>query len=103
MSAIHDMAGKRKEVKIMAKLVGVKVITKKDGEKGYMYYILDAFSDYDKEHAECYGNQVFSEYSTKAFKVNVGDEVDIVYAKGYQDKAVLMDLHVVSENKINNK
>lgn len=84
----------------MAKLVGIKVTTRQDGNKGYVYHFVDTFSDYDKEHAECYGNQVFSEYSTKAFKVNVGDEVDVIYAKGYQDKAVLMDILVVSENKI---
>ena len=88
----------------MTKLVGVKVTTKPDvDKKSYMYYFEDAFSDYDKEHAECFGNQVCSEYSTKAFKVKVGDEVDVIYKKGFQGKAVLLDIQVVSENKNNNK
>ncbi|MBE5967607.1 MAG: hypothetical protein E7255_11705 [Lachnospiraceae bacterium] len=89
----------------MAKLVGMKVTTRQDGTKGYLYNFADSFSDYDKEHAECRGSQVFSEYSTKAFDVNVGDEVDVIYTKGFQNKAVLMDILVVSENKIkiNNK
>jgi len=84
----------------MAKLLGIKVITTKSGNKGFEYHFADAFSDYDKEHSECYGNQVFSEYSTKAFKVNVGDEVDIIYSKGFQGKAQLMDIFNISDSKL---
>lgn len=43
---------------------------------------------------------MFSEYSSQAFKVNVGDEVDIIYGKGYQGKAQLMDILVVSDSKL---
>lgn len=84
----------------MAKLIGVRAITTKAGNKGFEYHFADAFSDYDKTHAECFGNQVFSEYSSQAFKVNVGDEVDIIYGKGYQGKAQLMDILVVFDSKL---
>lgn len=89
----------------MAKIIGIKVIVTKAGNKGYEYHLADTFDEYTKEHSECYGNQVFTEYSSKAFNVNVGDEVIPVYGKGYQGKAQLIDLHNVTESKlkINNK
>lgn len=83
----------------MAKLVGVKVITTKAGNKGYEYHFVDDFPLYDKEHAECYGSQVFSEYSSQAFNVNVGDEVEIIYGKGFQGKAQLTGILSVSDSK----
>lgn len=84
----------------MTKLVGVKVITvKSTGKKGYMYFFLSDFPDFEKNNADCYGNSVFSEYSSKAFNVNVGDEVDVVYSKGFQGKAQLMDILVVTDSK----
>lgn len=84
----------------MAKLIGVKVIATKSGNKGYEYHFSDAFSEYDKEHAECYGEQVFSEYSSKAFNVNVGDAVRLIYGKGFQGRAQLMDILMVSDSKL---
>ena len=81
-------------------LEGVKVYPKKDGSKGYEYHFRSDFSDYDKTHSECYGNEVFSEYSSQAFKVNVGDEVDVMYEKGFQGKAQLMDIRVVTDGKL---
>lgn len=84
----------------MANLRGIKVVTTKAGNKGFEYYFEDDFSNYDKTHAECYGKQVLSEYSSQAFKVNVGDEVDIVYGKGFQGKAQLVDIRVISDSKL---
>ena len=81
-------------------LEGVKVYPKKDGSKGYEYHFKSEFSEYDRTHAECYGNEVFSEYSSQAFKVNVGDEVDVMYGKGFQGKAQLMDIRVVTNSKL---
>lgn len=84
----------------MAKLIGYKVVKTKSGNTGFEYHFADAFTEYDKEHAECFGNQVFSEYSSKAFKVNVGDEVDIIYGKGFQGKAQLMDILVCANGTL---
>lgn len=83
----------------MAKILGIKVTVNKLGSKYYEYHFASTFSDYDKEHSECYGNQVFSEFSTKAFHVSVGDEVDIIYGKGFQGKAQLIDIRTVSNSK----
>lgn len=84
----------------MTKISGIKVITTKAGNKGYEYHFIGEFSEYDRAHAECHGNQVFTEYSSKAFQVNVGDEVILVYGKGFQGKAQLMDICNVSESKL---
>lgn len=84
----------------MAKLAGVKVITTKAGNKGYEYHFIDEFGAFDKEHAEVYGNQVFSDYSSQAFNVNVGDEVEIIYGKGFQGKAQLTGIRSLSASKV---
>lgn len=97
---ISAEAERENQRKTMKRIAGIKVVTTKSGNKGYEYHIVSEFSDYDKTHAECYGNQVFSEYSSQAFKVNVGDEVDIIYGKGFQGKAQLMDIIVVSDSKL---
>lgn len=95
-----DISRSGKENMVMAKLIGVKAIVTKSGNKGYEYHFADDFSLYDHEHAECYGNQVFSEYSSHAFKVSVGDEVDIIYGKGFQGKAQLVDILSASDSKL---
>lgn len=84
----------------MARVIGIKVITTKAGNKGYDYQLCDVFNEYDMEHAECYGSQVFTEYSSKAFNVKPGDEVVLVYGKGFQGKAQLIDIHNVADSKL---
>ena len=84
----------------MTKLVGIKIVTTKSGKTGYAYQFMSDFTDYDTTHAQCIGNQVFSEYSSQAFQVKVGDEVEIVYGKGFQGKAQLMDIRTVLDSKI---
>lgn len=84
----------------MVKLVGIKGITTKTGTKGYEYSFLGDYSDYDKEHAECVGNAVFTEYSPRDLKMNVGDDVELIYAKGFQGKAQLLEARVISEGKL---
>ncbi len=84
----------------MAKILGIKEITTKAGKKGCEYHIADAFSEYDLEHSNCTGCQVISEYSSTLFPVKVGDEVDLVYGKGYQGKAQLVDIQLTTDNKI---
>lgn len=84
----------------MAKLVGVRVVVTRAGNKGYEYHFVDDFPLYYKEHSECYGSQSFSEYSSQAFNVNVGDEVEIIYSKGFQGKAQLTGILSVSDSKV---
>lgn len=80
-----------------AMIIGIKVITTKMGKTGYEYHFQTAFSDYDKEHSQCYGSQVITEYSPIAFNVKVGDEVAIYYGKGYQGRAQLVDIVPLQE------
>lgn len=84
----------------MAKLVGIKAITTKVGNIGYEYHFIDEFPEYDRGHAECQGNCVLSEYTSKAFPVNVGDEVTLVYRKGFQGKAQLVGIYNVADGKL---
>lgn len=78
------------------KLVGIKetVMTsgKNQGRTGYTYYFEKPFSDYEVENCICQGVAVTDEFSYTKFDVNVGDEVSPVYDRGYQDKAILVNL-----------
>lgn len=83
----------------MAKIIGIKKIITKAGKEGYEYHCADKFDSYTLEHAECSGNQVFTEYSPIQFNVKVGDDVILVYQKGFQGRAQLMEMHSI-ENKL---
>ena len=76
----------------MSQIIGIKAITTKSGNKGYEYHVCDDFSEYDKTHATCYGKQVLTEYASTAFNVNIGDEVQLVYGRGFQGKAQLVNI-----------
>ena len=53
------------------------------------------FSDWESESAlECTGFKVLSEYIRKPVDCKPGDEVDLVYEKGFQDKAILTEVVV---------
>ena len=84
----------------MAKIIGIKEITTKAGNKGWEFHMADSFSEYDLEHSICTGCQVISEYSSTHFPVKVGDEVNLVYGKGYQGKAQLVDIQLATDNKL---
>jgi hypothetical protein len=78
------------------KLIGIKAVKmtsgKNEGKTGYTYYFEKDFTDYEKQNATCYGSSVSSEFSYTDFGVSVGDNVNPVYDKGFQDKAVLVNL-----------
>lgn len=78
------------------KVLGIKATVmasgKNQGKTGFTYYMAKDFTDYDKETSDCKGCSVTQEFSYKDFGVNIGDEVEPVYEKGYQDKAVLVNL-----------
>ena len=78
------------------KLIGIKEVTmtsgKNEGKTGYTYFFEKPFTDYELSNSVCYGCSVAQEFSYTKFNVAVGDEVSPVYEKGYQDKAVLVNL-----------
>ena len=85
------------------KVIGIKkaVMTsgKNEGKTGYTYYFEKDFSDYDIENSVCEGKSVTQEFSYTDFGVQIGDEVQAVYEKGFQDKAVLVNLVPFPKNK----
>lgn len=85
------------------KVIGIKATKmtsgKNEGKIGFTYYFEKEFSDYDKENSTCFGNSVTSEFSYTDFGVSVGDEVSPVYEKGFQDKAVLVNLVPFKDEK----
>lgn len=78
------------------KIVGIKEVTmtsgKNEGKTGYTYYFEKPFTDYELTNSVCFGCAVTSEFSYTRFEVAVGDVVIPVYDKGFQDKAVLVNL-----------
>ncbi len=76
----------------MSEIIGIKQITTKTGKTGTEYSIAEEFSDYDKEHSVCQGRKVITEYSSASFPVNVGDEVTLIYGKGFQGRAQLVNI-----------
>lgn len=54
------------------------------------------FTRYEQENAECEGQDVVREWSGTDFGIHPGDVVDFIYEPGYQDKATLVDVQIVS-------
>ncbi len=69
----------------------------KDGSDkiAYNYSCTKDYTEYEQENAECKGQDVIREYSSKAYDVQVGDVVDLVYEPGYEGKATLVDMRIV--------
>lgn len=77
-------------------IVGIKETRSKAGNLGYNYYYTEPFSDYEAETAvSLVGLSCGVEYSRKRFDVVPGDEVNMIYEKGFQDRAQLADMQVV--------
>lgn len=78
------------------KVIGIKATEmtsgKNVGKTGYTYFMSAPFTDYELETSVCNGTKVTSEFSYTNFGVAVGDEVTPVYEKGFQDKAILVNL-----------
>lgn len=74
-------------------ILGVKAVTGKTGRLGYTYFYQEPFSDYEVENSETtLGMRCGSEFCYKDFGCRPGDEMTFVYEKGFQDKAVLVDM-----------
>jgi len=82
-------------------VVGIRETkSKKTGNSFFNYYLMEEFTDYEKESAEyCVGNKVTVEGTSQRFDVNVGDKVKCYYEKGYQDQAFLAEMIVKEKAK----
>lgn len=78
------------------KVIGKKHTKTSKGNNFYQYYFSRPFSPYESEHSEmCIGMAVETEGSFTDFPCKPDDVVELVYTKGFGDKAVLADIKVV--------
>lgn len=79
------------------KIIGIKAFkSKASGKMGFTYYFIQDFTDYELENSEVIeGKSCDSEYSGTDYGVKIGDEVELQYTKGFQDKAQLVGMNVV--------
>ncbi len=54
------------------------------------------YSAYDQQNSECEGVDVVSEFTYIDFAVHPGDTVEFVYDKGFQGRATLVDVKIIS-------
>lgn len=79
------------------KIIGIKVTSSsKDPSKVYRtYYFTGNYSSYELEHFNVQGKTCGSENTSLDLNCQLGDEVEFVYQKGFQDKAVLVGCNIV--------
>jgi hypothetical protein len=82
-------------------------IVKRKSKTGATYTTLHLIGQHDQysvDNAEvCQGNRVIAETTSATLPpVNIGDEVELLYAKGFEDKAVLRSLIVSQKNPMVN-
>lgn len=81
-------------------IVGVKAseYKGKDGKNrtGYNISGLKDYTRYEQENADCEGQDVVREFTNIDFNIHPGDRVEFIYEPGFQDKATLVDVRVLS-------
>lgn len=80
-------------------IIGTRKGKTKDNSDAFMYYFSEPFTDYEASNGECLGSKCGSEYSRQDFGVKPGDVVDLIYSKGFQDKAVLSGMTIVKRKQ----
>ena len=90
--------GQVKERMNAVTIIGIKKApSKKNPNVMYFtYYYTGVFSDYELENSETIGQSCGSEFSTKDIGCKVGDRVEFLYERGFQDKAQLCGCNVVN-------
>lgn len=77
-------------------VVGKQCTTTKKGNDFYTYFLKRPFNAYESEHSKmCIGMAVETVGSFTDFAVKPDDVVNLLYTKGYQDKAILSDIIVI--------
>ena len=77
------------------KVLGKKKAVTLKGSDFFTYYFERPFTEYECEKSECLGNAVEIENTFTDLDVKPGDLVELVYSKGFQDKANLSGVHIV--------
>lgn len=84
---------------MQVKIVGVKRSEYgKEGNRkvGYNYCGIKEYTRYEQENADCEGDDVIKEFSSMDFGIHPGDVVEFVYEPGFQDRATLVDVKIIS-------
>lgn len=79
-------------------IVGVKKSESK-GRKVFTYAGLKEYTPYEQNNAECEGQDVISEFSFIDFNLHAGDVVDFEYEPGFQQRATLTGVRMLSMNE----
>lgn len=81
-------------------IIGVKASEYKGKDnqmkRGYNICGLKDYTRYEMENSDCEGQDVVREWTNVDFNVHPGDVVDFIYEPGFQDKATLVDVKVIS-------
>ncbi len=66
----------------VCEIVGIKKTKSKDGTRDYYSFsVVHAYSDYELEHAECWGSTVEVVQTNDLFDCKIGDVVEFRYGK----------------------
>ena len=76
-------------------IVGVRKSESK-GKDVFNYYGLKDFTDYEVQNSDCVGQAVVSEFSYIDYGLCVGDVVEFLYEPGFQGRASLVDIRVLT-------
>ena len=81
---------------VQYELIGKRHTRTKKGNDFFTYYLMRPFSVYENEHSiSALGGAVETAGCFDDFPCKPGDLVELVYDKGFQNKAVLSDIRVV--------
>lgn len=88
----------------MEKYVVVGIRKREDKNKNIWttLFMTSEFDDYAKENSlSCLGQQTLVETTRYELpSLQIGDEVELLYAKGFEDKAVLRSVIVTQKNPV---
>lgn len=95
----------REEKEMKVELIGIASGTYQDKngkeKEATTVYFKQPFSDYEshREGMECNGFKVGMAFYPRIVKAQAGDIIDLEYEPGFQDKATLVNITVVSSAK----
>lgn len=80
-------------------IIGMSKFTNDAGRTATTLHMVTPFEGWEMERAKTVGNKVVSEYTYNEVNCKVNDIVEIEWRKGFQGRAVLSSVRVVSEVK----
>ena len=85
-----------KKMAVKYQVVGKRHTRTKKGNDYFLYYLTRPFDKYENENSiNTLGGAVETVSCFDDFPCKPGDTVELVYSKGFQDKAILSDMRIV--------